>query len=371
MKRSLVFLVIFTVICLISSVGADTFDFIAIMNSDFELPHPGNSSWSPYGNSVEPFLLGSESMGWIGYEAWWVGEQKPGLVEHVSTPDGWEQIFPGVDRTPYGDQFALMDFGVGFQRKLDGYVLEANTTYTIEFDLGSFKDNTGWLIVRLLAGGTGDKKGAGAAKVFTGGLDMSLGSTSGWIAAEQVDPDVGMQLGVADGWIHQSLSYTTGSNPDGLGETLSVGFYGDHNIAVDNVSLSNGTYSATAVTLTITTSSDGSLAPDNVIPAAGQYVYPVNTVVAVGTSDYFSCPHVYDFDRWEGDVSDPGSTVTTITLNENKVVNARFLSAAQCGDECHPIDYYDSDGDCDVDMKDFAAFAEIWLKCTTVECLAL
>jgi len=44
------------------------------------------------------------------------------------------------------------------------------------------------------------------------------------------------------------------------------------------------------------------------------------------------------------------------------------LSPGYCGDSAHPIPIADFNADCIVDFKDFAVFAEHWLKCTRPIC---
>jgi len=86
--------------------------------------------------------------------------------------------------------------------------------------------------------------------------------------------------------------------------------------------------------------------------------------VPLSASRYVNCPDVYDFNQWENggviNVLNPASNDTLVLMYDDEDINAAFVNAAECGDECHPINKCDFDNDCDVDFGDFAGFASAW-----------
>jgi len=58
-------------------------------------------------------------------------------------------------------------------------------------------------------------------------------------------------------------------------------------------------------------------------PAVGDHTYLVGTEVAITATANAD----YVFDHWEGDVADPDSATTTVTMDANKSVTAHFLNA--------------------------------------------
>jgi len=105
---------------------------------------------------------------------------------------------------------------------------------------------------------------------------------------------------------------------------------------------------------------------DTVTPDVG--THSCGGWVSIKAERFVNCPDVYQFDHWEGDVTDPNSSSTTINMDANKSVTAVFVDERQCGDECHPYPIGDLDKDCEVTFGDFALFASHWLDCTKPEC---
>lgn len=61
-------------------------------------------------------------------------------------------------------------------------------------------------------------------------------------------------------------------------------------------------------------------------PPVGVHTYPVDEVV-----DIFASPASgYDFDYWTGEVIDPGSASTTVTMDSDKSVTAHFIQQSAC-----------------------------------------
>lgn len=103
------------------------------------------------------------------------------------------------------------------------------------------------------------------------------------------------------------------------------------------------------------------------IPNIGSHF--IGGAVLLSAQRYISCPKVYRFQEWIGDVADPTSAETTIFMDSDKTVTAVYIDARQCGDECHNNNVFgDYNHDCIIDMADFAQFALNWLTCTKPEC---
>jgi hypothetical protein len=108
---------------------------------------------------------------------------------------------------------------------------------------------------------------------------------------------------------------------------------------------------------------------NTVDPNVGQHTYSYNSVVDLNAIRFVECPNVRHFDHWEGDVVDPNSPNTTVIMDANQIVTAVFVDGRECGDECHPDDYFgDYDHNCIINVEDFAQFAFNWLVCTKPEC---
>ncbi|MHC4461408.1 MAG: hypothetical protein ACYS6W_02265 [Planctomycetota bacterium] len=89
----------------------------------------------------------------------------------------------------------------------------------------------------------------------------------------------------------------------------------------------------------------------------------------LSATQFVSCPDVYQFDYWIGDVNDVNDPNTSILMDSDKTVTAVFVATRECGDECHPDNLFgDYNHDCVIDFRDFAAFADNWLVCTKPEC---
>jgi len=108
---------------------------------------------------------------------------------------------------------------------------------------------------------------------------------------------------------------------------------------------------------------------DTVTPDVGEHIYWENMLVIVNAETSVNCPDIYHFDHWEGDVADPNSARTTITMSTDKVITAVFAAGQrECGDDCHPILKGDLNGDCYINFDDFALYTDNWLSCTHPDC---
>jgi len=141
------------------------------------------------------------------------------------------------------------------------------------------------------------------------------------------------------------------------------GGYVDKFIYLDNVLVNS--LSAT-VQLTVQASSPASVT--TVDPTVGTHTYNANQVVALNASRFVSCPTVYLFDHWVGNVADTHAADTTIVMNGDQTVQAVFVDGRVCGDECHPYPVGDFSHDCHVNLVDFGMLAAQWLYCTQPVC---
>jgi len=108
---------------------------------------------------------------------------------------------------------------------------------------------------------------------------------------------------------------------------------------------------------------------DTVTPDVGQHSYWENLLAIVDAEEFIKCPDIYHFDHWEGDVADPNSAETTVTMSADKVITAVFAAGErECGDDCHPILKGDLNGDCYINFEDFALYTDNWLSCTHPDC---
>jgi hypothetical protein len=98
-------------------------------------------------------------------------------------------------------------------------------------------------------------------------------------------------------------------------------------------------------------------------PPIGSYDYTENEVVEVNAADYITCPQIYKFERWIGDVADTYSQVTTVKLDSNKTLRAVFSYPEEpiCGDKCHLILQGDLNKDCMINFQDLAILAQGWV----------
>ena len=132
----------------------------------------------------------------------------------------------------------------------------------------------------------------------------------------------------------------------------------------DNILL-DGELDMTAVkTLTMKVEPAG-IGIDTVLPAIGDHI--ALGLVSINAMAYINCPAVYAFDHWEGDVLNPNSAGTVVSMDTDKTVTAVFVDNRQCGDQCHDILFGDYNEDCIINLYDFAYFANNWLVSTQPE----
>ncbi len=70
---------------------------------------------------------------------------------------------------------------------------------------------------------------------------------------------------------------------------------------------------------------------DSITPAADTYEFLAGEEVDLLALPYNSCPDIYEFSNWTGNVAAPASFETTIVMDQNQTVVANYaLSASQC-----------------------------------------
>lgn len=106
---------------------------------------------------------------------------------------------------------------------------------------------------------------------------------------------------------------------------------------------------------------------NTVTPSVGEHI--CSGLVDISAQPFIDCPDVYQFDYWDGDVTDANSASTTVFMDSDKTIKGVFVATRECGDECHPNNLFgDYNHDCIIDFNDFAKFADNWLVCTKPEC---
>jgi hypothetical protein len=140
----------------------------------------------------------------------------------------------------------------------------------------------------------------------------------------------------------------------------------------DFVAISAGAKHGTALTsetlrtLTISTKPEGLGA---VVPDLGVHSYYSGQRIFVNAPRCPSCPDVYKFDHWEGDIGDPNSASQYLTMDKDRTITAFYIADKRvCGDECHPILKGDMNEDCYINFEDFAIYTQLWLVCTHPDC---
>ena len=108
---------------------------------------------------------------------------------------------------------------------------------------------------------------------------------------------------------------------------------------------------------------------DTITPLPGEHKCLKGRAVDLEARLFKSCPAVYHFDHWEGDVVDPNSSLTTVIMDEDKTITAVFVAFEPvCGDECHPILRGDLNDDCYINFADFVLYSDMWMSCTHPDC---
>lgn len=108
---------------------------------------------------------------------------------------------------------------------------------------------------------------------------------------------------------------------------------------------------------------------DTTTPLPGEHKCLKGSAIDLEARLFKSCPAVYHFDHWEGDVVDPNSSLTTVIMDEDKIVTAVFVASEPvCGDECHPILRGDLNDDCHINFADFVLYSDMWMSCTHPDC---
>jgi len=108
---------------------------------------------------------------------------------------------------------------------------------------------------------------------------------------------------------------------------------------------------------------------DSITPLPGEHKCLKGRAIDLEARLFKSCPAVYHFDHWEGDVVDPNSPLTTVIMDEDKTITAVFVAFEPvCGDECHPILRGDLNDDCYINFADFVLYSDVWMTCTHPDC---
>jgi hypothetical protein len=163
-----------------------------------------------------------------------------------------------------------------------------------------------------------------------------------------------------------SLS-VNGSTPQSFSGTYQtdttmgcVRFYGDETCYFDDILI---TMPAARLTMQATPG-----VVNTVVPTVGAHDVSQGQTVNLSASRFVSCPSVYVFDHWVGNVADTHAADTTIVMNGDQTVQAVFVDGRVCGDECHPYPVGDFSHDCHVNLVDFGMLAAQWLYCTQPVC---
>ena len=167
------------------------------------------------------------------------------------------------------------------------------------------------------------------------------------------------------------IDQSQGEDPDGRTSGMVFRFSGDGPLTqggdkagwwLDNVA---GVEPLVTKTLTVHISpSDPCIPTTAVSPSGGGHELPQGLPIALSAERVLNCPAVYNFSHWLGNVDDPCSADTSITLDDNEVVTAVFVDGRACNDECRPYPTTDMNTDCYVTLDDFAEFADHWQECT-------
>lgn len=116
---------------------------------------------------------------------------------------------------------------------------------------------------------------------------------------------------------------------------------------------------------------------DSVTPVAGIYEYDPEEkqTVLLSAQKKIDCPDVYIFDHWEGDfdptdiMSESNQPLTSIVMDTSREIRAVFvIETPTCGDDCNPYPLGDINGDCMIDLKDYAIICQQWFECTEPDC---
>ena len=119
-------------------------------------------------------------------------------------------------------------------------------------------------------------------------------------------------------------------------------------------------------TLTLNTDPVGEI-PDAVSPFVGQSYHPLGSVVELeAKSPIERGSYVYLFDSWLGGVANPSETKTTVTIDGNTEITAKYSRMCQGqGTSYHlTADISGPNGvsDCYVDLNDLAQLCLEWLE---------
>lgn len=205
---------------------------IPIVNGDFEATPFGSAEWSSIWPGLPNYDNSTVAEGWSMYEPAWRGYGVPGTTFQMF-PQYWEHQFPGVDQTPYGLVARVTTVG-GWQQALNVPVQAGE--YTIDFDFGSGTDlkkgvSLPWFVMELVAGDV---------SIFKGGVNMHPDPdvTVGTIVVEhEIVVESGAVPGVYQDWVHQTFTFDNTAGA-GLGDDLTLRFYGDAYAMIDNISMS-------------------------------------------------------------------------------------------------------------------------------------
>jgi hypothetical protein len=104
---------------------------------------------------------------------------------------------------------------------------------------------------------------------------------------------------------------------------------------------------------------------NTISPSGGQTNYDEGTVVPI-EANYYKSAYSYKFDHWVGAVANSNSSVTTVTMTQNKTITAVYVYDPKCGDPNSNVIFNLSDinKDCITNFTDLQMFAQSWLDCT-------
>lgn len=220
------FMAVLVVLCVTTAALAVP---VTVVNGGFESPAwnggggAQDPAWVDAGSGGAGIEFGTYASGWTPFSLW--GHVGSRIV--YSTPAAWDwNYYPGVNQTPYGSQVATPWLGCGYEQTLT--TLQANTTYTLSYDVGIGKDrpsnDAAWFRVEMKV-----DDGVWGSQLLSVGKGLGAG--------EIVGAEYGQVASAYNNWVHQTVSFTTGSNPSFLGNNVKVLFFGDGSVRLDNFTL--------------------------------------------------------------------------------------------------------------------------------------
>ena len=166
----------------------------------------------------------------------------------------------------------------------------------------------------------------GAEDVFISKLDAELSGAGVCTLAiatnggGQTDPPVGQYIRAEDEILNISATPDDGWHFTSWTGDVENPASADTTVTMDSDKTVTANFAVNIHTLTITTVGDGSTSP---LPGSHSYDYGTVVPITATPSDELQ------FVRWSGDVADPNSASTTVTVDSDKTVTANFAQEVQ------------------------------------------